>query len=230
MTRTLQDAGGEQSPLPTRNGQELRPVERKRAKRVADFLLALAILAGLMPVLLLVALLIKLDSPGPVFFRQVRLGRAAEPFMMLKFRSMYADSSSGRHQAYIEWLAHRGEDERTEGLNKLIDDPRVTRVGKILRSASMDELPQLLNVVAGQMSIVGPRPALDYELVHYSPEHFDRFLVSPGLTGLWQVSGRSRLGFLEMLDLDAEYARSAKLLVDLRILLRTPRAMFRRTA
>ena len=230
ITCPPREDGGERSFLLSGDGLEPTPVKRRRGQRAADLVLGLTILAVLAPVLLLIALLIRLDSPGPVFFRQVRLGRAREPFVMFKFRSMYADSSDEQHQAYIESLVRPAAAGLPEGLKKLTDDPRVTRVGKFLRATSIDELPQLLNVVAGHMSLIGPRPALDYELVHYAPEHFARFLVRPGLTGLWQVSGRSRLGFLEMLDLDAEYARSASLLVDLRILFRTPQAMFRRTA
>jgi lipopolysaccharide/colanic/teichoic acid biosynthesis glycosyltransferase len=180
---------------------------------------------ALSPVLAVVAVLIKRDSPGPVLFRQVRYGRRVRPFTVLKFRTMTTGSSPAVHRAYIASLA-RGGSPAGEGLHKLTDDVRVTRVGRVLRATSADELPQLINVLLGQMSVVGPRPAIDYELEHYEPEHFARFDVKPGLTGLWQVSGRSRLGFREMLDLDVEYARRCGPRLDLRILLRTPRALF----
>jgi exopolysaccharide production protein ExoY len=131
------------------------------------------------------------------------------------------------HRHFIARLAETGGD---CGLKKLVEDPRVTRVGRFLRRTSVDELPQLLNVVAGHMSLVGPRPAIAYELEHYYPAHFDRFAVRPGLTGLWQVSGRNALGFSEMLDLDSEYTRSVGPVADLRILARTPAALLSRRA
>jgi lipopolysaccharide/colanic/teichoic acid biosynthesis glycosyltransferase len=121
---------------------------------------------------------------------------------------------------YIAKLATGQADE--EGLKKLTADPRVTRVGRFLRRTSLDELPQLVNVLVGNMSLVGPRPALEYELQHYQERHYERFAVKPGMTGLWQVSGRNLIGFTEMLDLDAEYARSSNLLTDLKILVKTP--------
>jgi lipopolysaccharide/colanic/teichoic acid biosynthesis glycosyltransferase len=195
-------------------------------KRAMDVAIAGTALVGLSPALAVVGLLVRRDSPGPVLFRQVRYGRGLERFTVLKFRTMTDGASTAVHQAYIADLA-RGAAPAAEGLHKLTHDARVTRVGRVLRATSADELPQLLNVLLGQMSIVGPRPALDYELQHYEPGHFRRFDVKPGLTGLWQVSGRSRLGFREMLDLDVEYARRNGPRMDLRILRRTPRALLR---
>ena len=189
-----------------------------------DIALAGGALVGLSPVLAVVAFLVKRDSPGPILFRQVRYGRGLEPFTVLKFRTMTDGASSAVHQAFIESLARRASSDTT-GLQKLTGDSRVTRVGRVLRATSADELPQLLNVLVGQMAIVGPRPALHYELRHYEPEHFRRFEVKPGLTGLWQVSGRSRVGFREMLDLDVEYVRRNGLKTDLSILARTPAAL-----
>jgi lipopolysaccharide/colanic/teichoic acid biosynthesis glycosyltransferase len=142
---------------------------------------------------------------------------------MLKFRSMGAGAQQDLHRRYIGELAHAPVN--GSGLHKLTRDPRVTRVGAILRKTSIDELPQLLNVLVGQMSLVGPRPAVAYELRHYRPEHHERFAVRPGLTGLWQVSGRARLGLYAMLDLDVEYVRRRSVWLDLRVLLRTPRAV-----
>jgi lipopolysaccharide/colanic/teichoic acid biosynthesis glycosyltransferase len=177
----------------------------------------------LSPLLLALALAIVIDSRGPVLFRQARLGRGLTPFTLLKFRTMEVGSSPEVHRQYIAKLAAGEVDE--ESLKKLTGDPRVTRVGHFLRRTSLDELVQLVNVLRGDMSLVGPRPALAYELPHYEEPHFERFAVRPGITGLWQVSGRNMLGFTEMLDLDAEYVRSHSLLLDLKILAQTPFAM-----
>jgi lipopolysaccharide/colanic/teichoic acid biosynthesis glycosyltransferase len=197
------------------------------AKRTIDVLLASVLLIVVAPIFLLIALAVRLDSPGPAFFRQRRVGRGGHEFMMLKFRSMRTDASPDAHRAYIAQLASGDAREPGTGLQKLTRDARVTRVGGWLRKTSIDELPQLLNVITGSMSIVGPRPAVAYELDFYREEHFERFDVRPGLTGLWQVSGRSRLGLFDMLDLDVEYARSQTLALDLRLLARTPMVLLR---
>jgi lipopolysaccharide/colanic/teichoic acid biosynthesis glycosyltransferase len=199
------------------------------ARRAFDVTAATILVLVLTPLLLLVALLIKLDSPGPVFFRQRRLGRDALPFTILKFRTMVTDAAPDLHSRYIAQLA-AGEPGSDTGLKKLTDDPRVTRLGRTLRKFSIDELPQLFNVIAGHMALVGPRPSIEYELEYYEPAHFARFAVRPGITGLWQVSGRNKTGFKEMLDLDAEYAANATFATDLRILARTPRAAVRDAA
>jgi len=196
------------------------------AGRVLDIAFAAALLLLLAPVLLAIALAIRLDSSGPVLFRQARIGRGGRLFTVLKFRTMRHGAPTEAHQAYIAQLATAPES-TGGGLQKLTADPRVTRVGSFLRRTSLDELPQFFNVVLGQMSVVGPRPALAYELAHYEPEHFERFSVRPGLTGLWQVSGRSSIGFLGMLELDAQYARTATLGLDLKIIARTPIALLR---
>jgi lipopolysaccharide/colanic/teichoic acid biosynthesis glycosyltransferase len=196
------------------------------ARRGFDLLVAMIVLLLLAPLLLVVALLIKLDSPGPVFFRQRRLGKDVTPFTILKFRTMCADAAPDLHSRYIAALAREDGDADT-GLKKLTDDPRVTRIGRTLRRFSIDEIPQLFNVLAGHMALVGPRPSIDYELQHYEPEHFARFTVRPGVTGLWQVSGRNKVGFTEMLDLDVQYAGNPTFATDLRILARTPRAAVR---
>jgi lipopolysaccharide/colanic/teichoic acid biosynthesis glycosyltransferase len=207
------------------------PRDQRRAwpavKRGLDIAISLAVLLVLAPVLAVIAVAIKLDSPGPVLFRQRRLGRNMAPFTMLKFRTMHPEVPSDPHARYIAALAGGNGNGNGNGLKKLTADPRVTRVGRVLRRLSIDELPQLLNVLADGMSLIGPRPALPYELEHYQARHYDRFAVRPGLSGLWQVSGRNRLGFMKMLDLDAEYARTSGPLMDTRILLRTPVAMVR---
>jgi lipopolysaccharide/colanic/teichoic acid biosynthesis glycosyltransferase len=198
------------------------------AKHTFDVASALLLIVAMLPVLLVLALIVKLDSPGPVLFRQRRLGMGMREFTMLKFRTMYAEAPSEPHERFIAQLAGPSHADRT--LNKLTEDSRVTRAGRMLRRLSLDELPQLFNVLGRQMSLVGPRPAIPYELAHYRPADFDRFSVRPGLTGLWQVSGRSELGFREMLELDVEYARNATVATDARILARTPRAIVGRTA
>lgn len=201
----------------------------QHAKRFFDVVFAVLLLLAAAPLLALLLIAIRLDSPGPLLFRQQRYGRGCRRFTVLKLRTMYDGVSPEAHRRYIAQLA-RAPQAETTGLKKLVGDPRVTRVGAFLRRTSLDELPQLINVIKGEMSIVGPRPALDYELEHYAPEHFGRFTVRPGLTGLWQVSGRNSLGFLEMLDLDAEYARISSPGLDAKIVLRTPRAVLRARA
>jgi len=198
----------------------------QRAKRVADVVVATILLVVLSPLLAMIALAIVLDTQGPVLFRQQRYGRGRRRFTVLKFRSMHDGVSPDAHRLYIAQLA-TNEEQVGSGLKKLIGDPRVTRTGAFLRRTSLDELPQLLNVLRGEMSLVGPRPALPYELEFYAPEHFVRFTVQPGVTGLWQVSGRNEIGFLGMLNLDAEYARSSCARTDAKILLRTPLALIR---
>jgi lipopolysaccharide/colanic/teichoic acid biosynthesis glycosyltransferase len=197
-------------------------------KRSIDVVGAATALVLLSPLMAVVAVAVRLDSRGPAFFRQERLGREGRPFRVVKFRSMHVGVSDAPHRSYIARAA--AGDDAADEIKKLAVDARVTRVGRLLRAASVDELPQLVNVLRGDMSLVGPRPALGYELEHYAPRHFERFLVRPGLTGLWQVSGRSRLGFSDMLDLDVEYARCAGLRTDLVILAKTPAALIGRTA
>jgi lipopolysaccharide/colanic/teichoic acid biosynthesis glycosyltransferase len=199
-------------------------------KRAVDLVGATMLLAVLSPILVLVAVAVRLDSPGPALFRQRRLGRELEPFTLLKFRTMHDGVSSEAHRRYVERLVREPEVPAATGLCKLGRDLRVTRVGRLLRRTSIDELPQLVNVLRGEMSLVGPRPALGYELEHYRRRHYLRFAVRPGLTGLWQVSGRSRLGFVEMLDLDVRYVRECRPGLDAQILLRTPQALLDATA
>jgi len=197
-------------------------------KRVMDVVWSALGLVLLSPLLLVVAVAVVVDSGRPVLFRQIRLGQELREFRMLKFRTMKLGSTSEIHRSYIKALATGQADE--DNLKKLTGDPRVTRVGSFLRKTSLDELPQLVNVLLGHMSLVGPRPALEYELQHYTEEHFGRFAVKPGITGLWQVSGRNELGFTEMLDLDADYARSGTFLTDVKILLKTPVAAVSKAA
>ncbi len=207
----------------------MRPSRSSRAiKRSVDLVGASLMLVALAPVFAIVALLIKLDSKGPVFFRQPRLGEGMREFEVLKFRTMGAQTSDDDHRRYIATIAHSEAAPADSGLFKLSREDAVTRVGRWLRQTSLDELPQLLNIARGDMSLVGPRPCLSYELDYFAPHHFERFLVPAGLTGLWQVSARAHSTFVEALDMDVLYAQSFSLGLDLRLLIRTPFQLFRR--
>ncbi len=189
-------------------------------KRAVDLLIVSVGGIILAPVWLAAVIAIKLDSPGPVLFRQERVGRGGKQFMVYKFRSMYVDA-----EAQLEKL--RAQNEAVGPLFKMRDDPRRTRVGRVIRKTSIDELPQLINVLRGEMSIVGPRPGLQSEVDQYQDWHRKRLEVQPGITGLWQVSGRSDLTFDEMVMLDIYYAENWALGLDLRIILRTvPQVLF----
>jgi exopolysaccharide biosynthesis polyprenyl glycosylphosphotransferase len=207
----------------------LRPSRSARAiKRTLDLIGASFLLLVSAPVFAVVAVLIKLDSNGPVFFRQVRLGEGMREFRVFKFRTMRAGTSDDAHRRYMATIARSDSAPGTEGLFKLKRGDAVTPVGDWLRRTSLDELPQLLNVLRGEMSLVGPRPCMDYEVEHFAPHHFERFLVPAGLTGLWQVSARARSTFVEALDLDVLYAQSHSLGLDVRLILRTPLLLLRR--
>lgn len=199
-------------------------------KRSVDYLVALVMLVLLAPLMLLVAICIRLDSKGPVFFRQQRLGYDMEPFTVLKFRTMRVDTDEEEHRRYIEGTMTHEAAPNTNGLYKLDRSSDVTRVGRILRKTSLDELPQLFNILAGDMSLVGPRPCLDYETEGFAEHHFERFLMPPGLTGLWQVQARGRSTFGEALDMDVAYVRGWTLGLDLRLLLKTPLSLVRMRA
>jgi lipopolysaccharide/colanic/teichoic acid biosynthesis glycosyltransferase len=196
---------------------------------IAGSMLALIMLS---PVLGVIALAIKFSSSGPIFFRQERMGQHGERFTFLKFRSMYFTQDHAIHKEYVKRLisgVNGSENGNGSHSNvfKLTNDPRITAIGRILRRTSLDEVPQFLNVLAGQMSLVGPRPPIPYEFESYDLWHVQRLLaVKPGITGLWQVEGRSRVTFDEMVRLDLKYASSWSLLLDLKILLRTPAAVF----
>ena len=200
----------------------------KRGMDVAGSLAAIAVLS---PVFLVILLLVKLTSEGPVLFRQKRIGQYGRPFTFLKFRSMYVNCDSRIHQEYVtQFIAGRGDlKKQTENGGaafKLTNDPRITPVGRFLRRTSLDELPQFFNVLKGEMSLVGPRPPLPYEYEQYGLWHLRRVMeVRPGITGLWQVTGRSKTSFDEMVRLDLKYARVWSLWLDLKILLQTPKVM-----
>jgi len=200
-------------------------------KRGMDILGSLALLIILSPLLLAIAGLVKLSSRGPVLFRQVRIGQMLKPFMICKFRTMYANADHGIHHNYVSWFitsSSKEQEQEKDKIFKLTNDPRITPIGHFLRKTSLDELPQLWNVLRGEMSLVGPRPPLWYEVQQYKPWHRHRVLeAKPGITGLWQVTGRSRTTFDEMVRLDLRYARGRSLWADIKILLATPAAVFK---
>lgn len=201
-------------------------------KRTIDFCGALLALILLFPVFVFIIILIKSNSKGPVFFKQKRVGYKGTIFTFLKFRTMYPDCDDKIHREYVVKLINGNIKETNLGKNrplfKLTCDHRVTRVGKFLRSWSLDELPQLINVLKGEMSLVGPRPAIPYEVENYSAWHLQRLDTMPGITGLWQVKGRSRTTFDEMVRLDIQYIKKWSLLLDFKILIRTLPAVFSR--
>ena len=197
-------------------------------KNTMDFLGSAVALLIFSPLLLAIAVAIKWDSEGPVFFRQQRLGKNGKTFDLLKFRSMVTNADSNEHQEYIKkYIGEQKTSAVEPGVYKLCNDSRITRVGCLLRKTSLDELPQLINVVKGEMSLVGPRPPIAYECELYDIWHRRRLLsCKPGITGLWQVTGRSRTTFDEMVRLDLKYINEWSLWLDLKILFKTPKAVF----
>ena len=206
----------------------VRELASDTAKRILDLAGSAAFLIAFSPVFLLVAAAVKLTSQGPVFFRQQRIGEAGRPFLMLKFRTMQVNADPAIHQQYVEnFITSSGTSEpRANVVFKIVNDPRVTSVGHFLRRSSLDEFPQFWNVLKGEMSLVGPRPPLPYEVARYKGWHKRRLLeAKPGITGLWQVTGRSRTTFDEMVRLDLRYAQTCSIWTDVKILLATPRAV-----
>jgi lipopolysaccharide/colanic/teichoic acid biosynthesis glycosyltransferase len=217
---------------------DIQAVKQRRTgldafKRALDVVGSLGLMLLLLPVLVLVALLVKLTSRGPMLFKQVRVGQLAKPFTMLKFRTMYVNNDSAVHQQFVmDFIKSSGRKKKPGGETffKIRNDPRIASwIGHVLRRTSVDELPQLWNVLRGDMSLVGPRPPLHYEFEHYRSWHWRRVLeAKPGVTGLWQVAGRSRTTFDEMVRLDLRYVKTRSFWTDVRILLATPRAVVTR--
>jgi lipopolysaccharide/colanic/teichoic acid biosynthesis glycosyltransferase len=192
-------------------------------KRIVDVIGSLFGLIVLSPVLLLVALIIKVNYGGQVIFKQQRVGYSGRIFTMWKFRTMKTCAECSLHQQYMSSLIHDANDENSvKAMTKLDDDLPVTGFGRILRATSFDEIPQLINVLCGDMTLIGPRPPITYEVEHYLPWYCERFGAVPGMTGLWQVSGKNKLTFLEMIRLDIRYARNLSILSDIAIFLKTP--------
>jgi lipopolysaccharide/colanic/teichoic acid biosynthesis glycosyltransferase/GGDEF domain-containing protein len=214
---------------------DLFEVEQKKklsllVKRVMDVCGAAAALAVLSPAFLILAAMVKATSQGPVFFRQQRVGRYGVNFEFLKFRSMYVSTDAAIHKEYVRNFiagkATASADASKKTVYKITNDPRVTWIGKIMRRTSLDEVPQFWNVLRGEMSLVGPRPPIPYEIEAYDIWHRRRLLESrPGITGLWQVHGRSKTTFDEMVRLDLQYSRMWSPMLDVKILLQTPRAV-----
>lgn len=222
----------------------LRLIARERSsyyitKRILDFVIALVLLVLLSPLMILIAVSIFIYSPGPVFFAQERVGAKNQPFSKYaywkrekfrcyKFRTMKMNADSAIHQAYVKALIenNQGEMSALQGVDtdvrKLLHDPRLIRPGKFLRKTSLDELPQLWNVLRGEMSLVGPRPAIPYEVEMYKPWYFVRLEAQPGITGLQQVVARSAADFEEQMRLDIQYVESQSLWLDIKIILKTP--------
>lgn len=225
--------GGSSEP-PTLYPDLLHQEDSKRiarmVKRAMDVVGSLAAIIVLSPLFVLIAICIRLTSEGPVLFKQERLGQFGSKFMCLKFRTMYANNDPKIHQEFMKRVISGAADGKVEGANgpiyKMTHDPRITRIGQLLRRTSLDELPQFFNVLLGDMSLVGPRPPLAYEYQEYDLWHRRRVLeAKPGITGLWQVRGRSRVRFDDMVRLDLQYVRKWSLWLDIRILFATPRAV-----
>ena len=194
----------------------------RRLKRLLDVAGASIGLLATAPLFAVIAWRVRRDSPGPIFFRQERLGMDMQPFTALKFRTMRVGTDEQVHREYIRATMSAGAEAASNGVYKLDRGDAITRSGRWLRSTSLDELPQLVNVLRGEMSLVGPRPCLAYETEHFAPQHFERFLVPAGLTGLWQVTARAHSTFGEALDMDVAYVRDWTFRLDLRLLFRTP--------
>src|SRR5271154_756636 len=216
--------------LSTRDSERRPLLGIKRVMDIAGSSLALIFCA---PVFVAITIAIKVSSKGPVLFRQQRVGQHGQCFTFLKFRSMYCNNDASAHKEYVKKLiagqaTREPSNGNGDGVYKLTSDKRITRVGKFLRRTSLDELPQFVNVLKGDMSLVGPRPAIPYEVAAYQTWHRRRVLeVKPGITGLWQVNGRNRIKFDEMVRLDLQYAKSWSPWLDFKILFRTPLAVLR---
>jgi len=214
--------------------ETIKPIGFKTyLKRAIDVIGSIAGLLLSSPIMILTGIVIKINSPGPIIFKQMRLGEKGVPFSFYKFRSMNSNTDDQIHREYTTKLINGNLSQINQGdesapLYKMKSDPRVTWVGKIIRKTSIDELPQFLNVLKGEMSLVGPRPPIFYEVEKYEPWQLRRILeVKPGITGLWQVDGRSRTSFDDMVRLDLRYARTWSIWLDFKILLKTVKAVIR---
>jgi exopolysaccharide biosynthesis polyprenyl glycosylphosphotransferase len=213
---------------PDEEAKHFKSKHNAAVKRAIDVVGSVTALVVLSPFLLIIAAAIKVTSPGPFLFKQTRLGHMGKEFTFLKFRSMYVGSDSAIHREYVHNLIDR-KVQNSNGIYKIQKDPRVTAIGRFLRKSSLDELPQFINVLRGEMSLVGPRPAIRYEVEHYSPWHLRRLEVKPGITGEWQINGRSRTTFDDMIRMDLNYIHNQSVWLDLKILLKTPSAILRGT-
>ena len=225
--RMCESMDGPPSPWPI---DSLRRTKAPLWQRLLDVVGSLAGLVMLSPVFLVVALLIKVTSPGSVFFKQIRIGEGGRPFVIWKFRTMRHNADRNVHRQYVSALirsARHDCGQVPKPMTKLDDDPQISPVGRVLRKACIDELPQLINVLRGEMSLVGPRPAIPYEVHQYEAWQKERLNAMPGMTGLWQVSGKNRLTFDQMVRLDIRYSREKSFWLNIGILCRTPMAILR---
>ena len=207
-----------------------RVIVRAALKRGVDVVGAIGGLVIFGPLMAAIAVIVKLESPGPALFRQVRVGEDGKPFTCMKFRSMRTEADPEVHRsAFARMVSGMPMSADPDAPFKLDEDPRVTRVGQFIRATSLDELPQLFNVLAGDMSLVGPRPAIPYEIEHYEEWHHDRYSVKPGITGIWQVFGRGRVGFQEQMRMDVDYARTWTVREDIRLIAKTIPVVIRRS-
>ena len=207
--------------------KDLKKKIQNHIKTAFDFSASFLALLCFLPIFIIIAAIIKLTSKGPVFFKQERLGLNGKTFMVLKFRSMFTDCDSKNHKEYItKFISEKKDSSASSGLFKLTNDPRITPFGNFIRKTSLDELPQFINVLKGDMSLVGPRPPIPYEYELYDIWHRRRLLsCKPGITGLWQIAGRSRTSFDDMVRLDLKYINEWSLWFDFKILLKTPIAV-----
>jgi exopolysaccharide biosynthesis polyprenyl glycosylphosphotransferase len=198
-------------------------------KRITDIVGSTFGIILFSPFFIVIPILIKLSSKGPVFFKQERVGRYGQMFTFLKFRSMYVNNNHGEHKDFMKKFitGQQSDKDGDEQVYKMKNDPRVTKIGKFLRKSSLDELPQFINVLAGKMSLVGPRPAIPYEVEEYDTWHKRRVIeTKPGITGVWQVDGRSNTPFEKMVRMDINYIKNWSLLLDIKLILKTPLAVF----
>lgn len=194
-------------------------------KRAMDVSVASLMILFTVPLWAAIAIIIKIVSPGPVFFTQRRAGLRGQEFDFIKFRTMHAENDDSDHKAHMHKLIEAARDGEEPPMHKISNDPRIIPGGHVLRALCLDELPQLINVLRGDMSLVGPRPPVPYEVAEYDAWHMRRLDATPGMTGLWQVSGKNRLTFSEMTKLDIEYSETKSLFGDVMIMLRTPMAI-----
>lgn len=212
---------------PELQNKNIKKVASDIVKRMLDIIIAATFLFLSFPVMIVIALLIKLDSKGPVFFKQKRVGLGGKEFTFFKFRTMYVNNDNSSHRDYVKKLI-KGEVDKDTKVFKIVDDPRITKVGKFLRKTSLDELPQFINVLKGDMSIVGPRPPLPYEVEEYKTWHRKRVMeIRPGITGPWQVYGRNTTTFDEMVRMDINYIKKHNPITDIVLMLRTPSSLIK---
>lgn len=198
-------------------------------KRAIDIIVSFSALLALWPFLLAIGLAVKLDSPGPAFYKHRRIGRGGKPFDLYKFRSMFCGGDDTGYMQYLQELIESERNGDGEGLPyaKMDEDKRITRIGRFIRNYYLDEIPQVINVLKGEMSLVGPRPHVQFEVDCYTPEQCRRLVVKPGVTGLWQVEGKADCTFSELIDLDLKYIENWSLITDWQIIVKTAMLIFR---